>query len=563
MEIKPTSVPINQQRIVIITLKKSRSKNLITKIKNIMKKVKSILSLITLLALIVSCQKTPSLVCESILPQAGIPVPFSILSDSVEGTNGSIECTTKEVEFGPEWREFISLDPQGSATWVGGGLYYPSIESGAYTPITGDRKPITISVSLPGISGSSGKIVDHPSLSSTRTAMNEILQQQIGGAATPAQIAWSQTKIYSERHFKLAIGGNYGNLFFDINAKYNYNSNEVIGRFLFQFTQVYYSVDCDAPAAGISNFFNNPPSCGDPNLGGYSPCYVSSLKYGRKVYLMIESKSYNYSHMADIQASFDAFFSSGGVNVDTRLTKLMQEQSIKGVIIGGPSYEGIQAITDVSGLKKYLLKGANFNISSPGVPLSYTLRFMKDNSVASVVKYDKFTIRECTVIPPTVSTATFTPTDIDDVRLFLTKGDQEFAGHGPIVMLKVSLIKRNSNKELWAVVSIKMAETKSDWTTGENVYEKRIWTAPAGKKIVTATSAAGTMSVDTFTYTDVGPGSDVFSFSQPSRLIKYAKFLGDTYDDDVTNGSISISKMEEWSHLHSLKFNPIKVKFSD
>ena len=51
---------------------------------------------------------------------------------------------------------------------------------------------------------------------------------------------------------------------------------------------------------------------------------------------MIESKSYNYSHMANIQASFDAFFSSGGINIDTRLSKLMQENSIKGVIIGGP-----------------------------------------------------------------------------------------------------------------------------------------------------------------------------------------------------------------------------------
>lgn len=522
------------------------------------------LALITLIFFI-SCKRDTELSrlsCDAEIPQSLNPVPFTILSDSAEGTTGPIECNTKEVEFGPKWSEFISLDPQGSAIWVGGGLYYPSIESGAYTPITGDRKPITISASLPGIGGSAGRRVEHPSLSSVRTAMNEILQQQLQGAATPAQISWSQTEIYSERHFKLAIGGNYGTLFYDINAKYNYNSNEVIGRFLFQFTQVYYSVDCDAPNAGISNFFNNPPSCSDPALGGYSPCYVSSVKYGRKVYLMIESKSYDYTHMGNIQASFDAFFSSGGVTVDTRLSKLMQEQSIKGVIIGGPSYEGIKAITEANGLKNYLLKGANFNMSSPGVPLSYTLRFMKDNSVASVVKYDKFTIRECTVIPPNVSTTKFTPTDIDEIRLYRTRGDQEFAGNGPKVTLKVTLAIRNSFKELWVVVDIKMKETQPDSTTGERVYEKKIWTAPTGKKINSATCAQSSMVSQTHQYTDIGLGMDTYSYPE-SKLIKYVRLLGDTDGDDVTANSYLSTDNEKWSHLHELKFNPIKVKFSD
>lgn len=528
-----------------------------------MKKSTSIFVFTATFTLIFSCQKLPNSSCDLSLPPSQVAVPFSILSDSSEGAIGSVECSSKEVEFGPEWSEFVSLDPQGSAIYVGGGIYYPSIVTGAYTPISGDRKPITISVSLPSISGNAGRTIENPSLSSTRTAINELLQKQIGGAATPAQITWSQTKIYSEKHFKLAIGGNYGNLFYDINAKYNYSSKEVIGRFLFQFTQVYYSVDCDAPAAGVGNFFHIPPSCGDVNLGGYSPCYVSSVKYGRKVYLMIESRSFDYSHMADIQASFDAFLSSGGVNADTRLSKLMQEQSIKGVIIGGPSYEGIQVINDINELKNYLLKGANFNKSSPGVPLSYTLRFMKDNSVASVVKYDKFTIRECTVIPPNVSTLVFTPLDINEARLQLTKGDQEFAGHGPKVILQVTLASRNNDKELWAVVGLQMKETGGDWTTGNTSLERLIWTAPAGKKIIRATSAGGSMTSDVLIYTDINTNYDVFPFSQPGRLINYVKFMGDTPGDDVTNGSISTSHTENWSHLHSLRLNPIKVTYSD
>src|SRR6187402_2666722 len=96
---------------------------------------------------VMSCKKENQLTspCSDGIPATEIPVPFTVLSDSAEG----IDCITKLVEFGPEWKEFISLDPQGSVIWPGAGLSYPSIKSGAYTPLSGDRKPITISVSLP------------------------------------------------------------------------------------------------------------------------------------------------------------------------------------------------------------------------------------------------------------------------------------------------------------------------------------------------------------------------------------------------------------------------------
>ncbi|MES1181321.1 MAG: thiol-activated cytolysin family protein, partial [Flavobacterium sp.] len=298
----------NQQHIFIIRKKNYEKRGLNIKIKNLIKKITSFLAIGAMLTLSLRCKKedvnSTRSICDASIPTAGTAIPFTILSDSIEDVN----CRTKLVEFGPEWKEFISLDPQGSVIWPGGDLLYSSIRSGGYTPVSSDRKPITISVSLPGIAGNPGRTLEHPTLSTARSAMNEILQQLVQGSATPAQIAWSQTQIYNERHFKLAVGGNYGNLFMDINAQFNYNSSSVMGRFLFQFTQVYYSVDCDAPNAGIENFFNNTPSCNQ--LGGYSPCYVSSVKYGRKVFLMIESNQYDYSAMADIRASFDAFFSS-------------------------------------------------------------------------------------------------------------------------------------------------------------------------------------------------------------------------------------------------------------
>ncbi len=524
-----------------------------------MKTLHFLLLLIACTITIGACKKdeTRSSSCDAEIPIVGDATPFTVLSDTLE----SATCHVQQVEFGPKWSEFISLDPQGSVIWPGAALSYPSIKSGAYTPLSGDRKPITISASLPGIIGNTGRVLQNPSLSSARTAMNEILQQQQQGAATPAQMSWKQTEIYNERHFKLAIGGNYGSFFTDINASFQYDNASIKGRFLFQYTQVYYSVDCDAPNAGIGNFFNNPPSCNDALIGGYSPCYVSSVKYGRKAFLLVESSQYDYSYKAQIQASFDGLLASGSGYVDATLTNLINQHSIKGIIMGGSSSSAIEVVNNTNQLYTWLHDGADFNINtSPGVPLSYTLRFMKDNSVASVVNYDNFSVRECTIIPASSLTTTITPSELNEIRLYRTNGDQEFAGNGPKVTVKVSYEKRNSDKELWQVLFVQMKETISDYTTGEATYDRRVWIAPSGKRITSFSHALNSSTSHTYTYTDINTEMDVKDFGA-SKLMKYIRFIGDTDDDDVTASSYSSSHNEEWSHIHELQFNAIKIKY--
>lgn len=201
-------------------------------------------------------------------------------------------------------------------------------------------------------------------------------------------------------------------------------------------------------------------------------------------------------------------------------------------------------------MKKYLLEGANFNLSSPGVPLSYTLKFVKDNSVAKLVNYDKFTIRECTIVPPASSTTTIKAT-IDEVKLNHISGDKEFSGWAKVT-LKVSLYRYNKNRELWARVYIKMKEPGGDGTTGERTLEKKIWTAPSGMQIQQFLTSP---TSQIYTYTDNDVNYDEVFFPVRNNLISYAKFLGDTDGDDLT-----LSDIESTGHLHRLTFNPIQVR---
>jgi hypothetical protein len=502
--------------------------------------------ILSMIVSFLSCKKAPGIgaLCSMELPKLTAAIPLTILSDSLENATGNLSCTTKKAKFGPQYQEVMSLDPQGTVIYPGAVINYSSFQDGTYIPIVGVRKPVVVSISLSNINGIVSQKIADPSLSGFRDAMQKILQSKVTGA-TAAKIAWQQTTVYSEKQFRLSVAGNYGSLWADVNAQYNYNNKEVVGRFFLEFTQEYYSVDMDSPRPGLENFFDQAECV---QAGGLSPVYVSSVKYGRKAFLMIESKTIDNSQTAEIKASFDGFFASGGISTELTMKKLISEKSIKGVIIGGPSYEGIKAVTRVESLKDYLLAGANFNVSSPGVPLSYTLRFVNNNSVAKLATYDEFTIRDCQIIPPT--SMTFQADPIRELKLNHIKGDPEFGGNGPDVTVTVRLDKRNNDKEVWATVHVTMVENGGDKTMGDRAYEVRLWICPAQKRIV----QINTKNDFSFSYIDTDVLGDTFDFPL-SEIVAQLQCFGDKEGDDL-----NLKDIESEGHLHRLFFNPIGVQ---
>ena len=82
------------------------------------------------------------------------------------------------------------MDPKSDVIFPGAIVKGESITTGEYIPIITDRSPINISVSLQNISGNPSRTVENPSLSSVRTAINEIMWSDVTGA-TPANILFT------------------------------------------------------------------------------------------------------------------------------------------------------------------------------------------------------------------------------------------------------------------------------------------------------------------------------------------------------------------------------------
>lgn len=109
-------------------------------------------------------------------------------------------------------------------------------------------------------------------------------------------------------------------------------------------------------------------------------------------------------------------------------------------------------------------------------------------------------------------------------------GDREFNGHGPDVTATVSIAIRNSNTEIWATIYLHAKETRSDWTEAEGQWNKKLWTAPSGKKIVDITSDtySETSYVDTDHDLDRPP-------VRGGNLVRQFEIMGDTGGNDVGN----------------------------
>jgi hypothetical protein len=160
--------------------------------------------------------------------------------------------------------------------------------------------------------------------------------------------------------------------------------------------------------------------------------------------------------------------------------------------------------------------------------------------------YDKFTIRECRIIP-SVST-TFQPNPISELRLLHKEGDKEFDGNGPVVDFDCTL--SFTEKEVWAKINVRMREIGGDHTTGEREYNLKLWACPSNKKIVSIVSK----KTHPFKYTDVDITLDKYDFDLKD-LIKHLEFRGDTDGDDL-----DLSDIESTGHLHKLEFNKIEVE---
>ena len=306
---------------------------------------------------------------------------------SKEREGNTNECVVKKYKMAPGFSEMILLDPTSDVIYPGAMLKGESIPTGEYIGITGGRAPITLSVSLENLNGKPSTVIENPNIATVREGVKDMLQQGVTGSAS-AKVNFTTGEVYSKEHLSVALGASYSKGKNSISGSFNFSSTEKKYKYVIKYLQVYYTIDLTVTDT------QNPGKLftSTPNLNSTSPVIVSSVKYGRMLLYTVETNS----EFTDTQAAFNAAFNGGTAGGSGEHQSFWNSSTVKALVIGGSSGDAAQVVSGPEGVYNYITQGGEYSADSPGAPLGYTLRYIREGfPVANVVLSSEFNIRTC------------------------------------------------------------------------------------------------------------------------------------------------------------------------
>ena len=135
-----------------------------------------------------------------------------------------------------------------------------------------------------------------------------------------------------------------------------------------------------------------------------APAYIKSVTYGRIIMFRMESSSAYESANVEAAFRYAAGYSVDG-NLKTTYDEILRESSIDLVTIGGNAAVATEPISvantnnasTILDKIRGIISGENavYNKSNPGVPIAYSVFYLKDNSLTKLGYTTEYTAKEC------------------------------------------------------------------------------------------------------------------------------------------------------------------------
>jgi len=330
-------------------------------------------------------------------------------TELINGVNTTTtwRCVTERFSASENPESFFMFNPLASVVWVGNLVQGNSIHTGVPTSIpipTGRRQPgyITLAVVSGDGSGTENRFyrrVERMTMSQVTQAKNEILAGLEGHGHAFYNVDIDH--IQSASHLSFRMRGGFSGGASRVSAALNVDWSQSLTRMLVQVHQQYFTMVFDDPA-GINGVFTPEITVEDlaPYTGPGNPItYISSVTYGRVFYLLYESTASREELEAALRFRF--LRTSGSVEVDHSET--MNRTTVRAMQIGGDAAHGLDQLlsSDLTTVQNFLDGGANFSAQSPGAPISYTIRYLRDASLVRMNNTMEFEVEQCVAISST------------------------------------------------------------------------------------------------------------------------------------------------------------------
>lgn len=258
-----------------------------------------------------------------------------------------------------------------------------------------ERKPIKISINLPGLKQDNTIVVNEPSYGSVNAAIDTLIDkwnQNYGNShSIPAQTQYSEVMVYSKSQLSTALNVNADllekSLGIDFKAIAKGEKNIMIAAY----KQIFYTVNAEMPNKP-SDLFADSVTAQDLFDAGMNndnpPLMVSNVAYGRTIYVKLETSSKS----KEVEAAFKALINKVETKGNLAYEEVLKNSSFTAVVLGGDSLKHSEIITnDFEKIRAIVKENSEFGIKNPGYPISYTGTFLKNNAVAVINNLAEYT----------------------------------------------------------------------------------------------------------------------------------------------------------------------------
>ena len=304
-------------------------------------------------------------------------------------------CTTERHTIVDAPLDYATFDPNAEVIFPGNLLQGNSLGGATPNPVVVERANGTITINLVNGSQAVSQDVDQVRYSTVIQAMNDIIADNNG--VLPAAFTYQSSHVQSREQMALKMGVNVSTLTSDVNARLSLSSDTSTSSFLVELNQRYYTMSFDMPTS-LNRLFADSVTPAD--LARYvaddNPAtYISSVTYGRRFYLLIESTETVTDMQASISASYNAALAGGSGHLEGRDFSSLSNVNVKVFALGGDHQLALASFNgDVDAVAEFLTQGGNIDT---GVPLSYVVRNVKDNSTVAIKVATEYDVRNCLV----------------------------------------------------------------------------------------------------------------------------------------------------------------------
>lgn len=331
------------------------------------------------------------------------PVIASADGNAIENHDSQLFACTYDRHKGVElFDSLVSFDPNADALWPGAVVQTKSLAQGILEPIGLPRRPgtITFGSALGDTAGGSlSKQLGSPSQATAQDAINHVLKESTLHFPTKVNYRAEEAHSLTEAAAKAGLAVQW--LQGSVRASFEGTWTDAKTTMIVNFTQSYYSVSFSPPAS--------PEAVFDPStrvedaalyMGpGNAPAYVASVTYGRMLLVKIESSASASELKAALDVAFNAGVASGSVDAGFDHKKILRDANVSVFALGGDPALATEVMTNsehrAEKIAAYLENGAAFSATTPGVPVSYTVRQLANNQLVRVASTLDYRVPSC------------------------------------------------------------------------------------------------------------------------------------------------------------------------